>query len=58
MKDYSTRNSSGAAHVAAVDILVEVPVMLPVARITAATKGWSERGLPAAHKGAPAHPRR
>lgn len=56
MKDYSIRNGSGAAHAAA--ILVEVPVMLSVVRITTATKGWSERGLPAAHKGALAHPRR
>jgi hypothetical protein len=57
MKDYSIRNGSGAAQAAAA-ILVEVPVMLSVVRIAAATKGWSERGLPAARKGALAHPRR
>ena len=50
--------NSGAALATVVGVLVEVPVMLSVVRITTATKGWYERGLPAAHQGAPAHPRR
>ena len=50
--------NSGAALATVVGVLVEVPVMLSVVRITTATKGWYERGLPAAHRGAPAHQRR
>jgi arsenite transporter len=44
---------SAAALATVVGVLVEVPVMLSVVRITTATKGWYERGLPAAHRGAP-----
>ncbi|MGZ8995217.1 MAG: ACR3 family arsenite efflux transporter [Rhodospirillales bacterium] len=40
---------SGAALATVVGVLVEVPVMLSVVRITAATKGWYERGPSAAH---------
>jgi arsenite transporter len=50
--------NSGAALATVVGVLVEVPVMLSVVRITTAIKGWYERGLSAAHRGAPAHPRR
>jgi ACR3 family arsenite transporter len=39
---------SGAALATVVGVLVEVPVMLSVVRITTATKGWYERGLSAA----------
>ena len=35
---------SGAALATVVGVLVEVPVMLSVVRITTATKGWYERG--------------
>jgi ACR3 family arsenite transporter len=37
---------SGAALATVVGVLVEVPVMLSVVRITMATKGWYERGQP------------
>ena len=36
--------NSGAALATVVGVLVEVPVMLSVVRITTATKGWYERG--------------
>jgi ACR3 family arsenite transporter len=38
---------SGAALATVVGVLVEVPVMLSVVRITLATKGWYERANPA-----------
>ena len=37
---------SGAALATVVGVLVEVPVMLSVARIVRASRGWYERGLP------------
>jgi len=38
---------SGAALATVVGVLVEVPVMLSVVRLTAASRGWYERGAPA-----------
>lgn len=39
---------SGAALATVVGVLVEVPVMLSVARLVRASRGWYERGLPRA----------
>ena len=48
---------SSAALATVVGVLVEVPVMLSVVRITTTTRGWYEQGLPARQRGAPAHQR-
>ncbi len=48
---------SGAALATVVGVLVEVPVMLSVVRITTTTRGWYEHGLPAGQRGAPTHQR-